>query len=199
MCFIVVKLRASSHGWKGWKPSVPEKVEPTTLMTPTFPCLSCERITITLAALRPVLTACLGLQCRLIMKLPWKITHTKSPKYPQNHINLWYLLRIWKGLKKMNNLSVKRCICELSLDCCTFWLELSILFHTGSKRGESIRLCSKCSCKHCIYCTWSSTQTGKCRQDKMFMALLPPLTAYYPPRAVEYWKKDVADFGHSRT
>lgn len=33
----------------------------------------------------------------------------------------------------------------------------------------------------------------------MFMAVLPLLTVYYPLRAVEYWKKDVAEFGHSRT
>lgn len=35
--------------------------------------------------------------------------------------------------------------------------------------------------------------------DKMFMALLPPLTVQYPLRAAEYWKKDVAELGHSRT
>lgn len=33
----------------------------------------------------------------------------------------------------------------------------------------------------------------------MFMSLLPPLTLYRPLRTVEYWKKDVAEFGHSRT
>lgn len=31
------------------------------------------------------------------------------------------------------------------------------------------------------------------------MAQLPPLTAHYPLRAVEYWKEDVAEFEHSRT
>lgn len=201
MCFIVVKLRASSHGWKGWKPPVPEKVEPTTLMTLSFPCLSCERITITLAALRPVFTAsvCSG---PLIMKFQWRTTHTKSPNYLLNLINIWYLVRIWKSHAWRGSMI------SLWKDARQLWVpfrllyisvELSILFHTGSKRGESIRLCSKCSCKYCVYCIWSSTQTGKCRRDKMFMALLPPLTVYYPPRAVEYWKKDVAEFGHSRT
>lgn len=37
ICFIVVKLRASSHGWKRWKPSEPNGAEPVTSVTPTFP------------------------------------------------------------------------------------------------------------------------------------------------------------------
>lgn len=83
---------------------------------------------------------CYRLKWQLLRKLQWKTTHTKSPKYLLNHINIWYLLRIWKGRTwrswMISQWKDAQQLWILFRSLC-IWLELSIHFHTGSKREKA--------------------------------------------------------------
>lgn len=100
ICFIVVKLRASSHGWKRWKPSEPNGAGPVTSVTPTFPIVIVWGNHKNISSVRTC-PHWSKLQLELVTPPQWKTLNIDQIKYAL-YINVWYLWRICKGQSWVN-------------------------------------------------------------------------------------------------